>query len=47
MSLSIFAEKSALPSDGMLTVALSDTKTLWDAVKIHVEAVCGSIGKEW
>ena len=47
MSLSIFAEKATVPNEDLLTEALSDGIALWDAVKAHVETVCGTISVEW
>jgi hypothetical protein len=47
MSLSIFDEKALIPTEDMLSEALSDTRTIWnDALKL-IDRTCGDLNTEW
>ena len=47
MSLSIFADKAAMPDEAAFTSALGESKALWDNIKNHVATVCGNLSEQW
>ena len=47
MSLSIFGEKASVPTEEMLSEALSDNRTIWDNVLGLMDRTFGNMNTEW
>ena len=47
MSLSIFGEKTEVPTEDALVAALGESKALWDDIKKQVESNCSNYSDEW
>jgi hypothetical protein len=47
MALSLFTDKSKVPDDQDLAVALGEAKQLWDQLKIHVKETYPNIIEDW
>jgi len=47
MSLSVFGEKTEVPTEDALATALGESKALWGDIKKHVESACGNYNDEW
>ena len=47
MSLSAFGEKAVVPTDEMLAASLSETKSIWQGIRQHLESSYENISGEW
>ena len=47
MAVSAFDDKSAIPSQDMVTAALADTAPLWDDLQSYIKARYPDIAAEW
>jgi len=47
MSMSVFGEKTVIPSEEMLAGALADSMVMWEETRAHVAAICGDESGEW
>ena len=47
MSASIFGDKTTIPTDRTLSIALGDSSRLWRQIKKHLKTEYGELTEEW